>query len=278
MLRAARERKGTTTRGIPEYTTGHISNVENGQVTPSRKFIDLYIERFGADRGKILDELDRLKSQMAQRRADRSGAAPTPAPEPVEITEDSDYELIRSSYEVRALEAYYVVDAAGVIRSMYTIRHLRALRPGVRYYAMRLSYPADSRSDVLRLDPGAGCELAQVRPTMTQYITPVLRLSRELNPEDDEAHCISMSISTSSDVRALPFVYSYGNQGMARASIRLLFAAESAPREVWWFRGTERFAADATPQPHHHLTRNPAGFYHWDFFDLDREYVGLAWR
>lgn len=276
-LRAYRTAAGVTTRGIPEYSSGHISNVENGHVTPSREFIELYALRFGGEHGRLLDEFARLKSTTEQRRrAHRISTKPSMS-DPPAITESSDSSVIRSAYQVRDYEIVYRLDAKGVIRETHAIRRIQAIYPGVSLASAMFNYPADTNPDAITLHAGTGCELARSESSTRGYLTAVLRLPRELHPSDDHPHSLSYSIKNTSQIAAHPVISYYGRPSVGRYAVRLCFTEPTLPGRVWRFRGSEPSIADATPRPEQYLEHSPAGFYHWDFHNLDREHVGLAW-
>lgn len=277
MLRDHRQGANVTTREVQGYTTGHISNVENGHVTPSRELVELYIQRFDGDRGRLLDAFARMKAGTEQRRRDKRLAG-KPAMETVPvITEESDFADIRAGYQIREYEAFYRVDESGVIREMHAIRKIRANYPGISLSSARFNYPADSRAGVVTIHAGHGCTLARSESTNTGYTSAVLRLTRELNPADEHAHWMSFSITVDSEVIALPVISYYARSLVTRYSIRMFFAESFQPRRIWRFRGMDRAVADARPRDHQLLGYNSAGFYHWDFHNLNAEYVGLAW-
>jgi hypothetical protein len=276
-LRQYRRRAGATTRGVQGYTTGHISNVENGHVTPSRELVELYIQRFDADRGRVLDAFARMRAGTEQRRRDKRLVDRPPVEAVPVITEDSDFAEIRSGYQIREYEAYYSLDQAGVIRKVHAIRKIRANYPGISLSSARFNYPADSRAGVVSIQAGHGCTLARSESTNTGYTSAVLRLSREINPADEHAHWMSFITTVDSDVIALPVISYYARSMVTRYSIRLFFAESFQPQRIWRFRGMDRAVADARPRENQMLGYNPAGFYHWDFHNLHAEYVGIAW-
>lgn len=278
LLRFARDSAKATMRQVPNYSSGHISNVENGHVTPSRELVDLYVSLFGCDHGQAMNLYSRMKAGSEQRRQDQRLAGKPAHRAPPVISEASPFAEIRSCYQIQEYEAYYLVDGTGVIRELHAIRKLSALYPGVRYCTTRFNYPADSQPNVISLHAGTGCEIARVQGTNTNYMAGVLRLSREINPADPP-HLLSFSIRNTSDVIALPVISYYARSPVTRYSIRVFFTDSFMPQRIWSFRGTDRSAGDFEPEPESPdmLEPSSAGFYHLDFHNLNEEYAGLAW-
>src|SRR5215218_2565202 len=81
-LRRVREAAARTMRDISGYSSGHISNVENGHVMPSLELVDTYV-RIGGDRVRIIGAYEAAKRTTSIRRRDRQNPMGHADPDPV---------------------------------------------------------------------------------------------------------------------------------------------------------------------------------------------------
>ncbi|MBB4930404.1 transcriptional regulator with XRE-family HTH domain [Lipingzhangella halophila] len=282
LLRDARASAGATTRDVALYSSGHISNVENGHVMPSTELVYYYVKEFGCDGHVARQALDRARRASEERRrtqrlVQRSQGQRWGA---FHVTPDSPASEIREGYKVRESEAYYRVDERGVITEVDVIRVIRAVQPGVSLISVAHNYHYDAEVGVLSLEPGIGCSLAALRETGFGYLYAVLRLDRELNPDDGDAYSLSYRVHVSSSVPARPLLRYQARAGNDRYALRVLFTPPVLPQEVWWFSERDVFATEmpAPAQSERIFPANPSGFYFRDFTRIDNLHTGIAWR
>ncbi|WP_156184699.1 helix-turn-helix domain-containing protein [Allosalinactinospora lopnorensis] len=282
LLRRARVSAGATTRDVALYSSGHISNVENGHVMPSPELVYYYVKEFGCDgrlarealgKARRASEERRRTQRLVQRNQGLRGGA-------YQVTPDSPAGEIREGYEVRESEAYYRIDERGVITEVDVIRMIAAVQPGVTLIAVAHNYHRDTGTGVLSIEPGVGCRLAKLRETGFGYLSAVFRMDRELNPGDGELYSLCYRVRVRSSIPARPLLRYRARTGNARYALRVLFTPPTLPQEVWWFSERDVFAteAPAPPQSDRIFPANPSGFYFRDFKRIDDLHSGIAWR
>ncbi|GIH03260.1 hypothetical protein Rhe02_13270 [Rhizocola hellebori] len=275
-LRRVREAAARTMRDIGGYSSGHISNVENGHVMPSMELVETYA-RIGGDRVRIIGAYEAARRTTSTRRKDRQNPMGLTDPEP--ITAESPPDLIRGSYRVEDSEAYYFVDQKRIIREQDVIYKIRAKDRDVPYFISRRIYYSDPTLNALSITAGVGCQLARTAHDLTGEEYILLELDAPARPQDTAPQTISLNVKVNSDVPSVPMVrYSSGPE-TARRAVRVKFSSPELPSRVWWFRSSRLSPwAEIDPGPDQLLARSPSGLYFWDFFDLENEYVGLAWN
>lgn len=275
ILREARSSAGATTRDVAHYSSGHISNVENGHVTPSHELVQHYIDEFGCDRATALAAYRsmrdageaRRREQRLARRGDGNGA--------YRVTAESTFSEIRACYKVHSSEAIYLFDGRGVLREVTVIRTISAVHPGVSLTAARYSYYSDQRQGVLSIEAGSGCRVERVNETVTGYMAAVLRLDHEISPRDPGRYRLSFKVRVDSDRVARPRLR-YLGQSSTHYAIRVQFTPPFVPARIWWFREPDIFDAAQAPG-RDRLLDSANGFYFLDFSNLNKEHAGLAW-
>ncbi|GAA4951876.1 hypothetical protein GCM10023224_40650 [Streptomonospora halophila] len=290
LLREARQAAGATTRDVAYYSSGHISNVENGHVMPSSELVYFYVTEFGCDEHlarRALAEArevseERRRSQRMQQRNQHRRALP------LTLTPDSPADSIRSGYEVRETEAFYRLDERGAISEVDVIRVISPLYPGVSLVSLTYNYHRDAEpgdpdrhtAGVLDLQPGLGCRIAAMRETRFGYLSAVVRLGRELDPRKDETYAFSYRVKVDSDIPCQPFLRYKARPGRRRYALRVLFTPPALPRKVWWFRERDLFETerDEPAHPDNLFAENPSGFYFQNFSGVDEFHSGISWR
>lgn len=278
-LRRARLSAARTTRDIPGFSSGHISNVENGYVKPSRELVDLYIS-LGGDRRRLLGALEQVNRIVEAKRAvvrqarhgnDLKLASPS-------VTEKSPPLDIRATYAVDTWERFMVLDGRGVMSEISNIVTVRALRPDVHLFAGATSYDADKRPGVETVESGFGCEVAQVKESDIGYVEFVLRFGRMLQPTDKEGFTFSYTIRVHSVKKMTPFFQVGSRTHVSNHLLRLRFTPPAVPESIWWFRCANYIEVEQDPTPEQMLNYSPNHLYVRDFHDVEGEYVGLAWH
>ncbi len=272
ILRQARQRAGATTRDIAYYSSGHISNVENGHATPSEDLIFQYVSLLGCDEGLARNALEEARKVIRERKMNRRREAFKE-----EVTPDSPYHVMRGLYSTVESEASFLLDENGAIRYVDVVRHVVAIRSEARYVTVRYGYPSDRRAGVLGVIASENCRVVTVREGRVGYLTAILELSRPIVPKD-EPLIYSYRVAVSSAVRARPVIHYHAEPSSKRYSVRVQFHEECRPREIWWFRESGPFDAEGVADVRKMIPLNKNNFYYRDFRDVGGEYMGLAWR
>ena len=271
-LRRVRQGAGKTTRDVAGYSSGHISNVENGHVMPSRELVNVYL-RFGGDAAKVLRSYEDVRLQGEQRARDRRQRE---AQDAVKITPDSPFEDIRAAYQIIEAEDLYVLNGSGVATTVTSLLRVRATHTDVRYVVGSYGYATDRRTGVISIDADVGCSVARTEEHETGVIDFVLELSREIEPSESDPFTLSFVAHTDTDKSIEPFLRSNTYAPLLRHALRVQFAPPALPTAIWWFRGAHHMETHMNQD--RLLKLSPAGFYFRDFYELRDEYWGLAWR
>ncbi|MDA2813372.1 hypothetical protein O4J56_22190 [Nocardiopsis sp. RSe5-2] len=277
LLRAARTAAGATTRQVEGFSSGHVSNVENGRVMPSRQFILVYVNRFGCDRRRVMMAYRRAVDAGSARRRQRSnGLAKEASPE--SVTVESPFSHIRETYRTEEVETTYRIGDRGEIEEVVTIRTITAVAPQVFLAAARFTYPTDPNEGVLTVQAGAGCRKVRSEESPTGAVTSVFRLDRVLGP-DSGPFAFSMRVKVASHAPAMPKVRYHTSTRTHRYSLRVQFSGRRLPQAVWWFREDSALDVEyGVPVEERFISGDGSGLYFQDFFDLDDEHCGIAWR
>lgn len=273
LLRSARQQVGATTRDVGIRSSGHISNVEKGMVTPSRELVEHYITHYGCDRRPVLHFFDKVQRWGAEK---RRHPARSKERVPYRVTESSPFEEIRQGYQVQESESYYRLDERFVIREVDAIRWISAVYPGVDLVSVRFMYPSDLRPALI-LKAGYGCSVAKVVETTSGFLGAVLKLSSAISPGDCTPYPFSFKVVNVSQNPARPNIRYYSRAVLSRCAIRLQFHEGALPEKVWWFRDTHSSISAYAPEPGQLIEENETGFYFADFRDVNEEHVGLSW-
>lgn len=274
-LSRVRQVAGKTTRDIQKpdgsfYQSGSISNVEGGYSQPSVDLIKAYA-RLGGRYVDLITLLDQARRPKAL------------TPEPVD---EFDAQLLDPRTDPYALRRGYVIDLQEDTayfgpnrqgsRNVHTVA-LRPLSPHARYFVLRYGYEEDPRRGVAMPQAGPGCDIALVEEDDEGTIYVVLDFKDAPRDPFDRA-VFSWTIHIRSSSLADP-VYAVHTNALIRQVIqRVQFESPALPAKLWWFRGTDPFQ-DTVPQPPEHLLPlNATNFYFHEFYDVEREMCGLAWR
>jgi hypothetical protein len=277
-LRRARIAAGKTTRNIPGFSSGHISNVENGYAKPSRELVDMYIG-FGGSRRRLLGALEEVTRVVEAKRAAARRARHGSDLEETQpaITEQSSPLDIRATYAVDTWERFMVLDNRGVMSEISNIVTVRAVRPGAHLFVGSTSYDADKRPGVETIEPGFGCEIAQLKESDLGYVEFVLRFGRTLQPTDKESFTFSYIIRVHSDNKMAPFFQVGSRTRVGNHLLRVKFSPPALPEKIWWFRCANYIEVEQDPAPEQILNYSSNHLYFRDFQDVEGEYVGLSW-
>jgi len=272
-LRSIRGVAGKTNREIEHedgqhYSSGHIANVENGLVAPSRELVKAY-SRLGGDLAYLLvllDNIHRSVDEATKKVTSLDEALQNPA---------SDLTLLRRGYRMEAYENYHSFGADRVPTESIVSIQVRTLSPRARYFGYRFWYENDPRPGVSVPTAGAGCELTKVTESSTGVIDVVIDFrAGRINSEPIYEFTIHTHFNTT--VPPSPDLKMGFNTLMPRCTCRLQFDSRAQPESVWWVRGTHHIQNQ--PEPSHYLPRSPVGYYIKAFLNLREEYCGLEWR
>jgi hypothetical protein len=264
-----RKRAGKTLRELGGFTPGHLSSVENGYEPASRAVVEHYLREVGGDRGLVLNLLDVAQRRSARRRSK------TRAAEGAELDGADDQ---GKPYVIDAEDAFYRLTDRGSMAECLNSFEIRAIRAGVTGYERTVTYEADKRRGVIRIEAQMGCEISRIEEDDTGALRFLAEFGRELDPLSDEAYCFAYRTPIRSDKRAFPVV---ANQTHAtrihRVTHHLQFTPPALPRSIWWF-ACPTFREISVPRPDRILTLNSSGYYFHSFLDLlPRWFYGLAW-
>lgn len=263
-LRAARVDAGITTRGFAGYSSGHVSQVENGKVLPSEDMVRAYIG-VGGEPGRLLGLLDRAR---ALRSASEDPVAANELSSP-----RSDPYLLRRGYTI---ESVHDVHSFGAERRLLSMTHRTVVHPvheRARFFPIRYSYQDDPRPGVATVEGAGGCVVAMVEEDAIGVVYAVLDF---LQAPRDEVGAVEVAweITVTSSVPSRPQVVAGTSTRLPVATVGVEFTAQS-PAEIWPFRGFDERAglskpgAAAVPL----VDRR----HHQRFENLETEWWGLAW-
>lgn len=275
-LRAARERLRKTTREVPGYTSGHISNVENGYVTPSELVVAAYAQ-LGADPAPLRGLLEAARAESARLKLQRLKPASVDESDP-DVTVDSPLEEIRARYDFDDLEYLVRYDSAGVLNEIVAVLTARATQLPVTLVMFSALYNADPRPGVVGLEALSGCQIVQVRPSAAGAMAAVASLDEPIDGHMTTRAKYSYRIRVYSSIRAQPLLREYSIKFRARQAFRIQFTHPAVPTSIWWFRATDIVDTMGEPLDEHLLPVHPSGFVRFEFEGVAREIIGLAWQ
>ncbi|MUL42077.1 hypothetical protein FZ103_12970 [Streptomonospora sp. PA3] len=177
------------------YSSGHISNVENGHTMPSTGPVYYYVTEFlrrtpgapGTAQAREVSEERRRTQRLNQRQQNRHSVPLTAPP-------GASGDTIRQGYEVRETEDCHHVAGGDVNTEVDVIRSVVPLYPGVSLVSAAYNYHRDTGTGVLTIEPGIGCSVAAVRETGSGHLSAVLRIDRERDPRDGEPFSFSYRV------------------------------------------------------------------------------------
>jgi hypothetical protein len=274
-LRRTREAARQSTRNMRGYSSGHISNVENGHVTPSKELIEAYAQ-LGGDRRKLLNMYESMIRVMAERKEERRREQRELASESA-ITVDSAHEQILSSYSVMDSMNVFRYDSRGVLAQLTCILRIKAKADVVRYASCAHNYLADSRRGVLSIQPGIGCDIVKTTESESGMVQCTLELDTDLHPEDD-SYLYSYHLLVNSNKRMEPLLRQDYIQHRSRQAWQIQFTEPALPEHIWWFRSAYMSTTTTDAEEDKVFPTDPTGFYFHELFDLENELAGIAWR
>jgi hypothetical protein len=234
LLREARVKARRSTRELG-YSSGHISNVEGGRVTPSRDLVEIYIE-LGADRSAVMPLFESLQHQARSRReqqqrlhrANRGSARPV-----VQVGADMTPDAVRRYYRIVRYDAEFVFDATGAIRTVTATVALRATMPGARFYYTGHQPAARRRRPDLGVTALYGATIAHTDVTDLGDADVFFELDREISPDDKDAHVLSYQVHLDDDDFADPEIHYVTRPGVEQHRLTARFTAPAEPRRLW---------------------------------------------
>ena len=242
VLRAARERACVGTRHLG-YSSGHISNVERGLVTPSRDLLEAYIA-LGADPSAVWAGYGRLQSDSraardARRRHERADAGRPARRQPSSVGADTRPDEVRLHYAVERYDVEFDFTADGCLATVGSTVDIRALTPCVRFYYTGHAPDARRAPPRLGLEVFAGGRVAQVNLTPLGVADVYVGLDRELAPDDPEPYRLSYRVEVNDDDLADPEIQYVTRPGIRRHRLTARFAAPALPVRLWWVESAD---------------------------------------
>lgn len=280
LLRAARLQSKRTTRGLP-YSSGHVSNVEGGYVTPSRDLIDVYI-KLGADPAETLALFDKLHHESrerrdARRRAGRAGQGRPTTPAPATVGDGTDAELVRRHYTVERYDLEVSFSPRGGIERMVSTVAIRALSDDVRFYYTGVGPPSRRRPRELAVVQATGARLAHRAVSPLGAVEHYLELDRPLSPKDPDPHVLRFDLEGDGEVLADPEVTFLTRPGVLRHTLVTRFAEPAVPTRLWWLVTPDGFTVGRASRDNE-LRGTPDGRYERAFDPLVPGWsYGFAW-
>jgi transcriptional regulator with XRE-family HTH domain len=274
-LKRIRKAANKTTREIQKpdgswYQSGSISNVEGGYSQPSVDLIKAYA-RLG---GRYVDLMTMLEQA---KKPTRETSLPGDEFEEQLLNLHADPYILRRGYAVDLEEdTAYIGPRWAATRNVHTVS-IRPLSPHTRYFVFRYGYDEDPRRGVALPQAGSGCEIALVEEDDDGTIYVVIEFMNERR--DQFGRCnFSWAINIMSDAPADPLYAVHTRALMAHVVQRVQFEPPALPEKIWWFRGSDPFQETTQPSQRHIFDLNPTNFYFHEFYDVEREQCGLAWK
>ena len=275
LLRAARKSARATTRSVGGYSSGHISNVENGYTAPSSELVDYYITNFGDSRRLRAAYLSMKEGGELRRRQHRSKVNEV-TEQPRVVTADSSKEDVYTTYRLVQREESYRIDARGVIEELTAIITVVPTQASEPLYLTEYTYPTDRQRGVLTVAAGMGCSLIRQNESDRGLLTFVLSLD-ESAVAADSSRTFSYKVRVNSAKPMDPTLWYQDLRELSWCGIRVQFTPPKVPRKIWWLRGASAATINLDPNADQLLPLNAAGFYFFNFRDLREEFSGLAW-
>ncbi|TAM87805.1 MAG: XRE family transcriptional regulator [Jatrophihabitans sp.] len=265
VLRAARQRAGAGTRDLG-YSSGHISNVERGFVTPSRDLLEAYLG-IGADPTAVQAAYERLQHEARAARDERRrrGHARPDLRQPADVGERTRPDDVRLHYAVERYDVEFDLSASGSIATVTSTADIRALTPGVRYYYTGHAPSTRVRPKDLGLRVFAGARIAHVNQTPLGTADVYLRLDRQLEPDDPAPHRLRYRVTVDDDDLADPEIQYLTRPGIRRHRLTCRFTAPAVPERIWWVESADGLTRNKIG-PQNELAPSADGCYEW-FFD-----------
>ncbi|KAA1415357.1 helix-turn-helix domain-containing protein [Nocardioides humilatus] len=264
-LRAIRIAAGKTTRQIAGYSSGHISNVEAGKVTPSERLILAY-SSLGGSHAQLIGLLRQAHSSR------------TLAPVVADALEDplTDPHVLRRGYVIEMIEdIHYYGERHQPLRNVHRVS-LRFTSPRARFFPFRHVVDEDLRKGVSHVQPSTGCEIAHLEEADDGVIYCVLAAQPDALDELGRT-TISWVIDINTDAVGHPRVDAGSSGRIPLATKRVQFHADAPPSNLWWYRETDPSAASLSAARRNKIPPNTANLATREFINIDREWWGIAW-
>lgn len=271
LLRRTRSGRGLTTRDLA-YSSGHISNVEGGHVTPSSDLLEAYIA-LGADRAALMPILDAIRHESERaRQQHRRSRKPARRPAPVTVDDATLSDDIRSHYVVERYDLEFRFTARGSIASVHSTVAITAVSPGVTLYYTGHSADGSGRPGRLGLEVSHGARVEHVSESPNGATDVYLRLDRPIDPGDGPYE-LAYRVNVADDRPADPQIVYLTRPGVRAHRLTVQFTPPALPVDLWRFGVPDPYAADRPERG----TRLPASPDHRYEHDFDRIVPGWCY-
>jgi hypothetical protein len=277
-LKGLRERSSATLRDIEVYSSGHLSNVENGYVTPSPTLIEQYAQRFGGDLSRLQALRDSVAVAAARKRSDGREGIDSQALVPAPLDSRNPGEVLRQ-YQSDLSDTTYLLDEHGLVSTIKVSRELRARVDGAQLYYGVHYHPTDTGRGVLTVTDVDGCEVDEVVESASGLLEVWLRLPRPLEMADERPVACGYRVAVRSDV-PMPALHQHRvTERHQLIRIGAVFDRRRLPDRVWTFEAPIGALARRDPDPGSVLRNDPDGHYVKDFpRPIYNWSYGLGWR
>ncbi|HJQ08039.1 MAG TPA: hypothetical protein VJ836_01000 [Candidatus Saccharimonadales bacterium] len=248
--------------------------MEGGYTQPSPELIKVYA-RLGGSYTDLMALLDKAKrtAQPAAR---------------TEFAQDDEFDrqlldlrseplLLRRGYVVDLQEDTVHLDSNGAPNRNVYRTSVRPLSPNARYFVFRYGHENDPRRGVASAQAGAACEIELTEENDEGVVYVVINFG---NGKLDEfgRYTFTWVINIASSEPSQPYYAVHTRSQIRHLITRVQFEPPALPNSMWWFRGTDPFENRMEPAVDHVLDLNPTNFYLREFYDVNTELCGLAWR
>jgi len=277
-LRDIRRAAGKTTYEIQRvdgnfYGSGTISSIEGGYSVPSEAIIAAYVG-LGGNYAELMTLL---------RKARQAPTGHTPGMTEVREFEQAlqdvhaDPNILRLGYDVEMVESSDYFNKHRVpSRSIYKVS-LHTRSPRTHFFVFRFGYEYDLQPGVTSVQAGTSCDIALLVESEAGVLYTVL----EFDPVITNGFGLcsfSWTITVQSDQPSPPYTDAASSSPIKYLNKQVSFDSAVAPTEIWWFRGRDALTYGLDPASHQILKANPAHHYFKDFYDIEDELCGLAWK
>jgi transcriptional regulator with XRE-family HTH domain len=278
-LRAIREGAGKRMRDKEAFdvSSGYISEVENGHVTPSEKLLNAYA-RLGGHYGLLMALLSDAKA--ADEGINQDSAVANPLTRPAGDKDDG---------------ATLPLNAAGWYLSLFKVL-LRMDKPSPEAFEERrivattdglertftsgaiLRHPEDAspRHEII-VEPMYGCLFEDFELPTENYYRQFIRLPYPLKAGESHQYGILVRVP-----KGQPMLPRYGLTPLRRLDffeLRVRFAADNRPRRVWRLEGISPLVIDDWANPGDIIEVDPVNEIHVTFRDLAEGLTyGVKWE
>lgn len=279
-LKRVRERAGRTGSQIPKvhtpgefYSDTQVSQAETGKVVASEQLVEGYVA-IGANRAGLVRLRDAaLDGKAATRKTERLTRVPE-----AELTADASIDEIRGCYSIDSVEHIVTYGERGVLQHWTTVTRIRCASPTVKYFAFSGNYAADQRRGVLTVAKSGDWSIARSAESEKGALDVVVELARPVKQAETPFFDVVHRFDVRSDSTAEPHLSEFVPHFRDRTAYRVQFEPSAGPQRIWHIRSNDAAAALRDPTDEQLLSCNGHGFYHCDFREIDREFVGLAWN